>query len=130
MNEEEPKVSKYRHKPEYFLAYAELLAAARRRGTVTYREIAFVTGLPMRWPRMLVEVGDLVGEISKDEHLMGRPMLSALAVHEDNGRPGKGFFGLAKGLKQLKDDSEQGKQRFWEQQKASIYRIWRKKPLV
>jgi hypothetical protein len=130
MNEEEPKVSKYRRKPEYFLAYAELLAAARRRGTVTYREIAFVTGLPLQGNPMAATVGQLLGEISEDEHQMGRPMLSALAVHEDDGRPGEGFFGLAKGLGQLKDDSEQGKQRFWEQQTASIYHIWRKKPQV
>jgi hypothetical protein len=121
------KASKsYRDTPEYFLAYAELLAAARRRGAVTYREIAFVTGLPMEWPRMLVEVGKLVGEISKDEDRMGRPMLSALAVHEKNGRPGNGFFGLAKELqKPFADDSV-----FWEKQKKSIYRIWRKRPRV
>lgn len=129
MTDEKPKVfTKYRRKPEYFLAFAELLAAARRRGTVTYREIAFVTGLPLEGNVMATEVGHLLGEISEDETLMGRPMLSALCTHEDDGQPGEGFFKLAKDLEKLKDDSEDGKQRFQKQEMAALYRIWRKKP--
>lgn len=119
---------KYRGKPEYFLGFAELLMAARRRGTVTYREIAFVTGLPMVGHQMATEVGTLLGEISEDEFREGRPMLSALAVHEQDGQPGKGFFVLATQLGQLKDNSEDGKKRFWEKEVAAIYGVWRKKP--
>jgi len=119
--------TKYRGKPEYFLAYAELLAAARRRGTVTYREVAFVTGLPLRGGQMAKAVGHLLGEISEDEYRKGRPMLSALAVHEEDGQPGEGFFKLAKLLNKLKDTSHDGKKRFWGEERAAIYSLWRKK---
>jgi hypothetical protein len=39
-----------------------------------------------------------LGQISVEEDAAGRGMLSALVVHKDDGKPGKGFFDLAKTL--------------------------------
>ncbi len=39
---------KYRGTKDYFLIYAELIRAARYRGTVTYQELADFVGLPLR----------------------------------------------------------------------------------
>jgi len=118
--------TKYRGSKEYYLAYAELVTAARYRGTVTYQEIAQIMGLPLRGRYMANEVARLVGEISEDEHLHGRPMLSAIVVRKHEGDPGAGFFVLAKDLGKLQDDSEAGKRRFWEQEKAAVYATWQR----
>lgn len=49
------------------------------------------------------EVGYILGEISEDEHVAGRPMLSALALSKA-GKAGPGFFGLARALGALNSD--------------------------
>jgi len=116
---------KYRGKKEYHLAYQELITAARYRGTVTYQEIAQIMGLPLSGQYMAQQVGQMLGEISEDEHLQGRPMLSAVAVGVSD-LPGEGFFGLARKLGKLNDDSAEGKRRFWEKERAAAYGVWRK----
>lgn len=52
---------------------------------------------------------ELLGEISKDEHLAGRGMLSALVVHKHDRNPGPGLFSLAKRLGYKFSDNES----FW-----------------
>lgn len=116
---------KYRGTKAYHLVYNELIAAARYRGTVTYQEIAQLIGLPLSGNYMGLEVGHILGEISEDEHLQGRPMLSAVAVGV-SGEPGEGFYILARGLGKLDDDSEDGKRRFWATEKAAVYKVWQK----
>ena len=111
----------YRGTKEYALVYAELIAAAKYRGTVTYQEIAQILGLPLRGNYMQKEVGWLLGEISDDEVANGRPMLSAIAVGVSC-NPGAGFFTLAKELGKLKDDDEQG---FWESERQAVYETWK-----
>jgi hypothetical protein len=107
---------KYRGSKEYLMVYAELIQVARFRGSVTYQEVASIMGLPLIGSYMGSEAGQILGEISEDEHLQNRPMLSAVAVGV-KGSPGLGFFGLAKGLGKLQDDSEEGNRRFWEEEK-------------
>lgn len=117
--------SKYRGSTKYLLIYGELLNAARYRGHITYQEVAAVMGLPLQGNHMQKEVGHILGEISEDEVQHGRPMLSALAV-STSGPPSFGFFGLAKELGQLQDDSEEGRQRFWQATRGAVYETWRK----
>jgi hypothetical protein len=74
---------------------------------------------------MSSETGQILGEISEDEFTNGRPMLSAIAV-TSKGQPGSGFFGLAKLLGKLEDDSEESKQQFWKAEKANVYATWQK----
>jgi hypothetical protein len=116
---------KYRGKKEYHLVYNELINAARYRGTVTYQEIASLMGLPLTGNYMQSQVGHILGEISEDETENDHPMLSAIAVSV-SGSSSSGFFELAKLLGKLKDDSEEGRQKFWEETKQSVYKTWRK----
>jgi hypothetical protein len=109
----------------YFLIYAELIAAARHRGTVTYQELADLVGLPHQGNYMGSELGSYLGAISEDEVRYGRPMLSAIAV-TTAGKPGGGFFGLAQQLGILKGDSESDKQAYWEAQKRAVYETWQR----
>lgn len=115
--------NKYRGSKEYMLVFSELLRAARCRGTLTYQDIAHLIGLPLSGSYMGSEIGHLVGEISEDEHNNGRPMLSAIVVSV-RGKPGSGFFELAKLLGVLDDESEQGQERFWVKTRESLYQEW------
>lgn len=114
---------KYRNTTAYHLIYAELTTAARYRGTVTYQEIAQIMGLPLSGSHMGREVGYILGEISEDEHLQGRPMLSAVAVGV-SGEPGEGFFGLANDLGKKTGATADDKRKFWQTEKKTAYKTW------
>lgn len=120
--------SKYRGSTDYCLVHAQLITAARYRGTLTYGEIAEIMGLPPRGSFMASQTGHMVGEISEDEYNSGRPMLSAIAVSSTNGVPGSGFFELAQLLGKLAADaSEDEKRQYWEAERAAVYSTWRRK---
>ena len=104
---------KYRGTGEYFLVFNELVAAAKYRGTVTYQELAGVVGLPIVGAYMGTEIGHILGEISEDEHELGRPMLSAVAVGVA-GMPGDGFFVCAKSLGKFTSEKGDARRHFWE----------------
>jgi hypothetical protein len=108
---------------EYFLIYAELIQAARFRGTVTYQELAELVGLPPVGAFMGAELGAYLGAISQNEVEHGRPMLSAVTVTVD-GKPGEGFFGLAKDLGRLAGDLPSHKETFWEAERQRVYATW------
>ena len=116
---------KYREKKEYLLAISEIINAARYGGTTTYQAIALIAGLPLSGNHMGREVGHLLGEIVEDEVKRGRPMLSAVVV-DSRGKVGPGFFSLAKDLGKLTDTSEEGKQKFYEQELKACYETWRR----
>jgi len=117
--------TKYRGSKEYLLVCCELIRAARYRGMTTYQAVADIMGLPLRGSYMGAEVGHMLGEISQDELDHGRPMLSAIVVGA-RGSPGPGFFNLAREVGKLQDDSKEGEQRFWEEEKEAVYATWQK----
>lgn len=115
---------RYRATIDYQRVTAELVTAARYRGTTTYQAIASLLGLPLKGSHMGREVGQVLGEISEDEHNAGRPMLSAVAVNAA-GRPGPGFFALAVELGRLDEGaSEDEKFRFWEVERDNVHDLW------
>src|SRR5260221_4496963 len=116
---------KYRGTREYVLIYAELITAARYRGTVTYQELAELVGLPLRGSHMGVELGGYLGTISLDEVKQGRPMLSAITI-TIAGKPGDGFFGLAKDLGRLKSDDPSARDAYWQAEKEAVYKTWQR----
>ena len=118
---------KYRGTDIYRYVYTELTLAARYRGTLTYQEVAAMARLPMTGNHMSREVGLLLGEISEDEHLQGRPLLSALVINVE-GKVTGGFFTLARLLGLLTSDDPAAEQRFLDQQRKAIYAYW-KRPL-
>ena len=78
--------------------YEMLREVAGRQKTTHYEDIAPMLGLKMGDPADRVRIGQILGEISKQEHDAGRPMLSAVVTHKGDERPGPGFFELAQEL--------------------------------
>lgn len=115
--------NKYLGTKEYALIQAELITAAKHRGTMTYQEIAQIVGLPLKGNYMSKEVGALLGAISEEEVANGRPMLSAIAVGV-NGKPGQGFFSWARELGKLTSEDEND---FWESECKAVYDTWKVK---
>jgi hypothetical protein len=117
--------SKYRGTKAYFLAFSELIAAARYHGLVNYQQIAQLTGLPLSGNYMGRELVQLLGEISEDEFKNGRPMLSALAVSVTTGRPSDYFYNYARDLGKLKSKAKADEQAFWESECKALYETWK-----
>ena len=116
---------KYRGKTRYFHVIAELVRAAQYRGITTYQDIADIMGLPLLGSHMGAETGHVLGEISEDEVQAGRPMLSAVAVGV-RGRPGPGFYTLARDLGRIAEGEDE--LAFWERERQAAYEAW-KRPL-
>ncbi len=76
----------------------KLREVARQQKTTHYEDIAPMLGLRMEDPADRVRIGQILGEISKQEHNAGHPMLSAVVTHKGDERPGTGFFELAQEL--------------------------------
>ena len=116
---------KYRGTRKYYHVFAELIRAAQCKGFVRYKYLAFIIGLPIRGHNLASELGQVLGEISEDEHISGRPMLSAVAVNE-NGEPGEGFYTLANSLGLLPDNAnDNDKTAFWQNELKKVYKTWR-----
>jgi hypothetical protein len=123
-----PKVShRYRGTTDYARVLAELVRAAEYRGLTTYQDIAVVLGLPIQGEHLAKDIGYLLGEISEDEVSHGRPMLSAVVVGF-SGRPGSGFFSLARSLGRL-TGPQADEEPFWRQEVQRLYETWRR-PLL
>ncbi len=118
--------TRYRGTVAYHLVFAKLVEAAQCRGTVLYEDVAALMGIFKAGNYMGRATGHLLGEISEDEAKLDRPMLSAVAVSSINLKPSDGFFLLASELGLLKDDSAEGRKRFWEEQREAAYKVWRK----
>jgi hypothetical protein len=115
---------KYRGTKEYRLVRDAMIQAAHNGSTITYGDIADIMGLRPSGHQMGKEVGQMSGEISEDEHIQRRPMLSAVAISVVRRMPGPGFFGLARELGKLQGSSEQDERRFWDAEKAAVYDTW------
>jgi len=101
---------------------SELLSTG---GVTTHQDIAIIMGLPMSGSHLGKEVGWILGEISEDETIVGRPMLSAVAVGV-NGKAGPGFYALARDLERLTKEDDDAV--FCEQERLAAYTAW-KRPL-
>jgi hypothetical protein len=114
---------KYRGTTLYFFIKAELVNAAQYQGLVSYKDIAVIMGLPLTGNHMQAQIGHILGEIAEDEVLAGRSMLSALAVG-GNGKPGPGFFSLARELGRLENTGDEVK--FWKKECEAAYESWKR----
>lgn len=115
---------KYRGSTIYAHVLAELVRAAQYRGLTTYPDIALIMGLPVTGSRMGKETGHCIGEISEDEVIAGRPMLSALVVKTHGEKPAPGFFNFARQLGRMKPGEDE--QQFWEKERDAAYTAWRR----
>ncbi|MBV9759139.1 MAG: hypothetical protein JO340_01130 [Acidobacteriaceae bacterium] len=119
-------VDDYRDLGQYFVVFNEVAAAARYRGTVTYQELAHLIGLPIVGSYMGREIGKILGRISRAEHELKHPLLSAVAVTV-GGIPGHGFFELATELEEFSGATEEERREFWETEIKRVHEHWRKK---
>lgn len=128
---------KFRTKPDYFLAFRELITAAQCRGLITYYELADAVWGNHGLANVPGNVSHILGEISEDEFKKyKRPMLSAVCVSDPNGFPGHNFFGLAEELTGQKlnipPNPNYGKplsseeRAFWEKTRQDLYDTWRR----
>ena len=104
-----------------------LIDVAQASKTTTYSELASTCrlGLNLGLAHDRAEIGRILGDISKEEHEQGRPLLSVVAVLAETGLPSDGFYRLAESLglgtvKRLKQDL------FGEQEMAKCFAFWRK----
>jgi hypothetical protein len=112
---------KYRGTLAYFRVHDELRRAAEYQGLTTYQDIASLMGLPLTGNLMGREVGQILGEISEDEVVRGRPMLSALAVNTE-GKPGAGFLPFAQQLGPARPD--EAVESVLDRERKEAYRMW------
>ncbi len=61
---------KYHGTKEYLLVYSLLISAAQHRGTITYKEVAKIMGLPLSGQDMGQKTGHLLGEIPRKSSAM------------------------------------------------------------
>lgn len=79
---------------EHAVIRHKLVETAEAQDTITYSELGRLIGLHMDQPDQRQRLSNLLGEINTAEHEHDRPMLSAVAVLKDEGRPGQGFFDI------------------------------------
>lgn len=61
-------------------------------------------------------LSDYLGRISADSYLKAGFMASAVVVRKDTGRPGPGFFRLARDVGLLSGETEETEETFWREQ--------------
>lgn len=78
--------------------YAHLCEVARQGGVTRYSEAAPLIGLDMSISDDRNIISELLDEISRYEHQLGHPLISAVVIHLEDNIPGNGFFTMAQGL--------------------------------
>lgn len=71
-------------------------------------------------------LNEALGHVSMYEVEHGRPMLSAIVVNEDTGRPGSGFAKLARHLGFMVEEEDT----FWRTELEAVVRFWNDVDLV
>ena len=79
--------------------YGRLCEVARRSRVIGYGEAAPLVGLDMAKPGHRRRMYIMLEQISRHEHALGRPLLSAVVIHLNRNTPGNGFFTLATELR-------------------------------
>jgi hypothetical protein len=117
---------RYRGTPEYTRA-RNLMIFIARQGTVVeyFPQIAEILGIAPHdsGDHIPQQIGQLCGEISEDEFLAGRPLLSAVAMNR-NGLPGPGFFKLATALRQFHGGGNDAETEYWLAEHARVCDYW------
>lgn len=115
--------NKYRGSQLYLLVYCRLIQAAQQSQTIYYDEIRIMMGLKPG-NNAAKEVGWILGEISEEEHSLGRPMLSVVVVNQQNNMSSEGFYVLAHDLGKFTGTTDQDKANFWNSELQAVYAIW------
>ena len=107
------------------LIYEKLTEAAKKGDIINYADVAPLANLDMSLDKDRAEIGRILGDISSYEQENGRPLISAIMIHKHDGRPGIGFFHLAKELGLLKTGDDED--RFWNEEVKKVFAYWKNK---
>jgi len=112
--------SRYAGTQEYNLVFKRLKEIASNRRSTDYSTIFAIMKLK-GGHHASREAGHLLGEISVETHMAGKPMLSAIVVNQ-TGRPGKGFYELATKLGKLEPKaSDDDRENFWRREVNAVF---------
>ena len=100
-------------------AQKEMTSVAKRKDLITYTDLANEIQ-SLRFEPQDPAFHKMLGEISTSEHQAGRGMLTAVVVRAHDGRPGPGFFRLARDLGERFKDPEM----FWAMEVAKVCQAW------
>lgn len=106
--------------------YKRLKEVARSGDLITYGEIAPLAGLNMENQADRNKISGILGEISKYEHNLGHPMLSAIVVLAGVGYPGEGFYNLARSLGLHHGHGEFADMEFFVKEVKKVHSYWSK----
>lgn len=102
-----------------------LIRRACVRRTITYGELAQRVGLPRQRHVLIRQLPRLLEDINNYEAAEGWPLLGVLVVRKSDGRPGAGFFRLARATGRLsKRAGVAGEQRFFREELQRVYAAW------
>ncbi len=87
--------------------YDGLVTAARAREFVFYSALGDELGLDLQDERERLRLWDVLCEISRSEVSVGRPMLSAICVQEQDHLPGHTFYALGQELGQVQPGEDE-----------------------
>lgn len=108
-------------------AVYEMLKGVAESGTlVTYSDVAKLVGLDMENADHRSRMSILLDEISSGEHQQGRPLLSVVVIRKDLGRPGHGFYELARRLGLYHGHGEIDEVVFFTKEFQRVEECWRK----
>ncbi len=99
----------------------KLRDVAAKRGLIHYSEINSLVNLAPHSP----DLAQLLGKVSRADHQAGRPLLSAIVVRQSNGRPGEGFFRMARHIGAFRGDDDED---FWMNEVQRVYDYWSEAP--
>lgn len=102
--------------------YEKLKEVAKAQGITAYSDIAPLAGLDMANPDHRHKIAEILGEISRAEHTLGQPMLSAVVIQRDSVMPGQGFFTLARELSLYAGGNDQV---FFNEELKKVHAFWR-----
>lgn len=95
-----------------------LIERASQRKLITYGEVA--KKINTDWNKIRFTLPNVLDAISTEEHKQKAPLLSVVVVDQDNQKPGKGFFAMARGLGfEVKDEDA-----FFEKMRDDCFDYW------
>ena len=97
---------------------------ATAQSTIAYSDLAQRFGLDMSNPDDRSQLGAMLDEINHAEKQAGRPMISAVVLHAQEGLPGPGFFVCARELDVLRTRNRQGELAFFVEELRRVYSYW------
>jgi hypothetical protein len=70
------------------------------------------------------QIGRLLGDVCVGEWLEDRPLLSAIVISAEKGLPGKGFFNLARELRELSGNTRDEELEYWQAEVRRCHVFW------